>query len=59
MVVKLYTRRTFTEAEYWRIVYFRYNSIHSFDEIVRSYKEVAAITGIRYVTIVNFLKRFV
>ena len=59
LFVKLFTRRVFSEAEIWRLVYFRYNSIANFDNPIRTFQEIAAITGIKYQTVGSILQRFI
>ena len=51
-------RRVYTEEDYYRIVFYRFNSLENFDNPVATYSEVSRRTGIHQDTILKFLKRF-
>ena len=56
--VRLVRRRTFTEEDYWRIIFFRFGSLEHFDNPVATLAEVSKRTGIHVDTIRKFLLRF-
>ena len=56
--VRLARRRSYTEEDYWRIVFYRFGSLENFDNPVATYSEVSRRTGIHHGTIRVFLQRF-
>ena len=59
LVIDMSSRRTYTAADIYRVVYSRYGSVDDFSVHVRSIKNVALETNISKPTVQKMLQRFV
>ena len=51
MPIRLFARRTYTEEDIWRVVFFRYGSVNDFSKKRLSFIDVSKMTGIPQETV--------
>ena len=49
--IRLFSRRTYTEEDIWRVVFFRYGSVNDFSQKRLSFIDVSKLTGIPQETV--------
>jgi Fic family protein len=56
--IRLFTRRTYTAEDIWRVVYFRHGSVDDFSKKILSFADVSKLTGIPQETVRRQLDQF-